>query len=174
MENVKEIVNEIKTNLSQTSSSTKDEVKVMKAMLNDKSFKVDVYGKEGVVDTYCPASDAREMCAGILTATAKIPAEEAANLMDKYEFKKSDAATMIGVGKEFVNSYLQTGRKLPLGGREKSNVSLSLKTVDATTRTYPKKIGIADDGTGCYENAPTEIKAHESVRVHAPCPSWVK
>lgn len=171
---VKELLSEIKTNLSQTSSSSKDETKVMRAMLNDKTYKVDVYGKEGVVDQYCPSEDARTMCAGIITSTAKIPAEEAATLMDKYEFKKSDAASMINISKEFVNTFMQTGRKLPLGGREKSNISLSLKEVDATTRTYPKKIGVADDGSNCYENAPTEIKAHESIRVHAPCPDWVK
>lgn len=174
MEKLNELINDIKTNLSQTSASQKDEVRIMKAMLNDREFKVDVYGKTGVEDTYCPAEDARSMCSSIISATTKISVDEASSLMDKYDFKKSDANTFIGVGKEFVNTFVQSGRKLPLGGRELSNVSLSLKTVDETTRTYPKKIGIDNDGTGCYENVPTTIKAHESIRVHAPCPSWVK
>lgn len=174
MEKLNDLINDIKTNLSQTSASQKDEVRVMKAMLNDRDFKVDVYGKNGVEGTYCPAEDARNMCSSIIASTTKINSEEADSLMDKYDFKKSDAATFIGVGKEFVNTFVQTGRKLPLGGREMSNVSLSLKKVEETTRTYPKKIGIDNDGSGCYENVPTTIKAHESIRVHAPCPTWVK
>lgn len=171
---VKGLIEEIKGNLSQTNSSQKDEIRVMRAMLNDKDFKVDVYGKEGKVDSYCPSEDARNMFANVISSAVKISSDEANGLMENYEFKKSDADTMINVSKEFVNTYIQTGRKLPLGPREKSNVSLSLKQVEATTRTYPKKIGINDDGSACYENAPTEIKAHESIRVHAPCPVWVK
>ena len=174
MEKVKEIIAEIKSNLSQTASSAKDEVKVMKAMLNDKEYKVDIYGKNGKEGEYCPAEDARKMMSSIISASAKIPAAEAEKLMDSYEFKKSDAVSMIGISKEFTNTFLQTGRKLPLGAREKSNVSLSLKVVEAASRTYPKKVGVNADGTDRYEKAETKVKAHESVKVHAPCPSWVK
>ena len=48
-ESVKDLVKEIKTGLSQTSSSRKDEIRVMKAMLNDPSYEVDEYGKDGVM-----------------------------------------------------------------------------------------------------------------------------
>ena len=174
MENLKELINEIRTNLSQTSSSSKDEVRVMKAMLNDREYTVDVYGKDGVEDTYCPATDARQMMANIVSSAAKIPQPEAEKLMEGYEFKKADATTMIGISKEFVNTFLQTGRKLPLGGREKSNVSFSIKEVEAATRSYPKKVGVNADGTPRYEKAETQVGAHQSVKVHAPCPSWVK
>ena len=43
MENVRNLVNEIRTGLTQKSSSQKDEVRVMKAMLNDRDYVVDVY-----------------------------------------------------------------------------------------------------------------------------------
>lgn len=174
MEKVKELIQEIRTNLSQTSSSQKDEVKVMRAMLNDKEYQVEVYGKEGLKETYCPAQDVRQMMASVMSSTTKVPVQEAESLMDSYEFKKNDASTMINVSKEFTNTFLQTGRKLPLGGREMSNVSLSLKEVEATTRTYPKKVGVNTDGSGRYEKAETNVNAHQSVKVHAPCPSWVK
>ena len=48
MDTVRELVNEINNTRTQTSASAKDEVRVMKAMLNDPDFKVDVYGKSGV------------------------------------------------------------------------------------------------------------------------------
>mgnify|MGYP004659815451 CR=1 FL=1 len=173
-QSVKELLNEIQTGLKQTSSSRKDEVRVMQAMLNDDSYEVSVYGKDGVEETYNPAKDFKGMCSSVIAGAAKIPMAEAENLMSSYEVKKGEANSMINISKEFVNTFLQTGRKLPLGGRETSDVSLSLKKVAATTRLYPTKIGVNDDGTDKYSKTPTTIPAHESVRVHAPCPAWVK
>ena len=42
MENVNELIKEIRTNVEKTrkSASSQDEVKVMRAMLNDKEYKV--------------------------------------------------------------------------------------------------------------------------------------
>ena len=173
-ESVKGLVNEIKTGLSQTSSSHKDEVRVMKAMLNDPSYEVSVYSKEGVVDTYNPCKDFRAMCSSIVSSAAKVPQAEAANMMESYEVKKSEAASMLNIYKEFVNTFLHTGRKLPMGAREKSDVSLSLKMVAPSTRLYPQKVGVNDDGSARYSKSPTTVPEHEAIRVHAPCPSWVK
>ncbi len=173
-ESVKGLVNEIKTGLSQTSSSHKDEVRVMKAMLNDPSYEVSVYSKEGVVDTYNPCKDFRAMCSSIVSSAAKVPQAEAANMMESYEVKKSEAASMVNISKEFVNTFLHTGRKLPMGAREKSDVSLSLKMVAPSTRLYPQKVGVNDDGSARYSKSPTTVPEHEAIRVHAPCPSWVK
>lgn len=114
------------------------------------------------------------MCTSIISSTTKIPQAEAANMMESYEVKKSEAASMVNVSKEFVNTFLHTGRKLPIGAREKSDVSLSLKEVAPSTRLYPQKVGVNDDGTPKYSKAPTTVPAHEAIRVHAPCPSWVK
>lgn len=173
-ESVKSLVKEIKDGLSQTSSSRKDEVRVMKAMLNDPTYEVDEYGKDGIIGTYNPCKDFRSMCTSIISSTTKIPQAEAANMMESYEVKKSEAASMVNVSKEFVNTFLHTGRKLPIGAREKSDVSLSLKEVAPSTRLYPQKVGVNDDGTPKYSKAPTTVPAHEAIRVHAPCPSWVK
>ena len=46
---VKKIIEEIKEGLSQQSASSKDEEKVMQAMLNDDSYKVDLYSKDGKI-----------------------------------------------------------------------------------------------------------------------------
>ena len=173
-ESVKDLVKEIKEGLSQTSSSRKDEVRVMKAMLNDPSYEVDEYGKDGVVGTYNPCKDFRNMCASVISSAAKVPQAEAANMMETYEVKKSEASSMVNISKEFVNAFLHTGRKLPMGAREKSDVSLSLKVVAPSTRLYPKKVGISDDGASMYSKVGTTVPAHEAIRVHAPCPSWVK
>ena len=168
------LIKDINENLKQTSSSRKDETAVMQAMLNDPGYEVNIYGKDGIEGTYNPTNDFRAMCDSIISNAAKVPMAEATQLMSDYNVRKSEATSMVNISKEFVNAYLHTGRKLPLGAREKSDVSLSIKKVDATTRMYPQKVGVNDDGSDRYSKTPTTIPAHESVRVHAPCPSWVK
>lgn len=171
---VKGLLSEISTGLSQTSSSRKDEIRVMQAMLSDPSYEIDVYGKNGVEGTYNPCADFRSMCASVISNAAKVPAAEATQLMENYSVKKGEATSMVNISKEFVNTFLQTGRKLPLGAREASDISLSLKKVEASTRLYPTKVGVNDDGSDRYSKQPTTVPAHDSIRVHAPCPSWVK
>ena len=51
---VTNLVNEIREGLTQQGSSLKDETAVMRAMLNDKEFSVDVYSNKGVVGSVCP------------------------------------------------------------------------------------------------------------------------
>lgn len=174
MESVKSLVKEIKSNLSQVSSSQKDEVRLMKAMLNDTSYEVDIYDKSGKIGTYNPSKQFRSMMSSVVSSTAKISGEEAKSLVDSYEFKKSDAESLVDFSKEFVNTYLKTGRKLPLGGRKKSNVSLVLKDIKETSRRYPRKVGVNADGTDKYEKGIVKVGAYEAVKVIAPCPSWVK
>jgi|GEM_PF-851885 len=171
---VKELLGEISNGLSQVSSSRKDEVRIMQAMLSDTTYEVSVYGKDGIEGTYNPAKDFRGMCASVISNAARVPVSEAVHLMDGYAVRKAEAASMVNLSKEFVNTFLQTGRKLPLGPREASDISLSLKKVEASTRLYPQKIGVNDDGSDKYSKTPTTVPAHDSIRVHAPCPPWVK
>ena len=66
-ETVQNVIKGIKDNLSQRTASTKDETSVMQAMLNDKTYKVGVFTKNGQVDTYCPAEAARAMSAATIS-----------------------------------------------------------------------------------------------------------
>lgn len=172
MTNVKELVKEIRSNLSQVSSSQKDEVQVMRTMLNDREYKVDVYGKDGKEGEYCPSDDARSMISSVISSTTKISAAEAVKLANEHEFTKSEATSMIGISKEFINTFVETGRKLPLGGRKDSNVALAVKDVETANRTYPKRVGVNEDGTARIEKATVKVPAHKSIKVFGPCPNW--
>ena len=167
---VQELIKEIKTGLKQKSASRKDEEAVMKAMLNDKTFIIKDYSTN---ETHCPASDFREMIAGIVASTTKIPKVEAVSVVDNYEVKKADAVTMVNISKDFVNTALQTGRKINLGATEKSDISIQLKEIPETQKKFPMKAGVNDDGTPRYEKQETTIPAHESLKVSAPCPKWM-
>ena len=174
MNTVLSLVNEIKDNLSQVSSSNKDEVRVMQAMLNDTEYEVGVYTNAGLKETYNPAKDFRGMLSGIISNTTKISKDESAALVSSYEVTKSDATSMVNVSKEFVNTYIGTGRKLPFGGREKSNIAISGKEVKETIKTYPKKVGVNEDGTGRYESGERRVPSHITAKVYGSCPDWVK
>ena len=175
---VKELLKDINDGLSQNngvarkSASRKDEIKVMQAMLNDTSYEVDVYNKDGVESTYNPAKDFRNMCSNIISKSAKIPFAEATNLVDKYEVTKSDASSMVNISKEFVNTYIHSGRKLPLGGREFSDVSLEIKEVEQKETGFPKKIGVDPSGKAIYKTESITIPSHTGVKASSPCPTW--
>jgi hypothetical protein len=173
MSQVQDLLKDIKDNLSQQSASAKDEERVMRAMLNDKEYAVNVYDKSGVVGTFCPSQSAREMCASVIASSVGVTKDEAAKIMDDHTFKKSEAQAMVDISKEFINTYIETGRKLPLGGRETSNVFLSKKEVKEGFATYPKKVGIAPDGQPIYENGKAPIKPHTSIKVQSKTPSWL-
>lgn len=171
---VKNLIADIKSGVSQTISSHKDEVRVMQAMLNDPTYEVAVYSNNGETVPYNPCKEFRGMCSNIIASAARVPNAEASTMMEKYNVRKADAEAMIGISKEFIHTYLETGRKLPLGGRERSNIAFSLKEVPESVRSCPYKVGVNDDGSDRYSRKPTTVKAHESIRVYAPCPDWVK
>ena len=174
MSNVEKMVKEIKDNLSQVSSSHKDEVSVMQAMLNDTDYKVGIYKKDGLAETFCPAEEAKNMVGRIISSTTKLSAQEAKALGDNYQFTKNDASTMVDISKEFVNTYLQSGRKLPLGGREFSDVSLEIKEVEQKETGFPKKIGVDPSGKAIYKTESSTIPSHTGVKASSPCPTWVR
>lgn len=174
MEKVQEIIKEIREGVTQKSASQKDETRVMRAMLNDKEYEVGVYGKEGLQGTVCPAKEARDMISSVISSAAKIPQEEATKLADDHEFSKAEANNMIAISKEYVNTYLGTTRKLPFGGRETFDISLTLEEVPAGTVSYPKQVGVDENEKPKYAMVPKERKGYTSAKVTAKCPSWIK
>lgn len=166
MSDLLKLTQEIKEGLTQTSSSQSDERRFMKTMLNDKEFVADQYSKGEVVGQICPAKEAREMLTTAISAATKIPQAEASQLAEAHEFKNSEAVNMINISKTFVNSYLDTGRKLPLGGS--MDVALSQKHVEETQRPYPKRVGVDEQGKSIYETGFAPVPAHNTIKVHNP------
>ena len=105
----------------------------------------------------------------------KISKEEATVLAAGYEAKKADAERMLNIVKTFPFEYMRnTGRTFKLGGREKSNITLSFKDVQASTRSFPKQEGIDKDGKAIYVKTEVKVPGYESIKVQNPCPAWVK
>lgn len=162
---VKELVSSIKKDLSQSSASIKDETAVMMAMLNDKTFKVDELGKDGqVVSTYCPAEVAETLAANIIKGSTKVSTAEAEELAKNYQYGKKEATAMVTLAKEFTNTYLDTGRKMKYGNRDGKSLTLVQKDKEATTCTFPKRVGYDDSGKPIYQLASSEISAYKDVK----------
>lgn len=170
---VNEVIDEIKGSRKQVSSSQRDEVRVMQGMLNDLEYEVGVYSKEGKIDTYNPAKDFRSMQTNIISQVAKIDKSEAESLVAGYEVTKSDASSMVSVSKEFINTYLQCGRKLPLGGRELSNASLIAKEIPSAEKIFQRKC-TDESGNITWEPGKKIVPMHVGVKSKSPCPEWVK
>lgn len=162
-----DIIKDVKSNVTQCSSSKKDEITVMQAMMNDTNFSVDVYSKGGKVDEYYPSRELRKVVTNVVASTTHIPVKEATELVNAYEFTRVDAAAMVNMSKEFVNTYLQTGRKLPLGCRKNSDIELMWKNIEDRTTEIPIK-----SETG--ERLNTFIPAHGGIKAINPCPEWLK
>lgn len=162
---VKEMVSTIKKDLRQASASAKDEVSVMMAMVNDKTFTVDEFGNDGkVVSTYCPAEVAQDLAASIIKGSTKVSNAEAEELAKNHQFSKKEASAMVTLSKEFVNTYLDTGRKLKFGDREGKSLVLSQKDKEASTCTFPKRVGYKEDGKAIYQLSAAEIPAYKEVK----------
>lgn len=168
MENAKRVISFVTSQVSQKSSSKKDEITVMKALMNDPQYKVDVYDNGGKCGEYYPGKEFRKMITNVISNVTKMPKREAAELVDSYDFGKSDASIMVQFSKEFVNTYLQTGRKLPLGGRETSSIELEWKNIEDRVSSTPVK---RSDGT--MERVDRFIPAHGGIKVSNSCPKWV-
>lgn len=176
MTKIENLISEIKEGVNQCIASQKDEVRVMQAMLNDKEYAVGVYSKEGKVGEYCPSEDARAMLTSVMSTAAKISKQEASALADAHEFTKAEAETFVNVSKQFVLTYCETGRKLPLGKREGTNFSLFTEVKPEKYSTYPKKVGVDENGNDIYNNVKKDNPTPEHVvlRTSSPCPEWLK
>ena len=117
---------------------------------------------------------ARSMFSTVISNATHMSKTETDGLMDNYEFKNQEANAMIGLSKEFINTYLNTGRKLPLGGREKSNASLIKKVVPAGTLKYPVRVGKDKNGKSICEAKEVHVESYDAVKSYSPCPAWIK
>ena len=113
------LIKDVQDNLTNASASHKDEVRIMQAFLNDTSYEVGVYDKTGKVGTVAPAKEFRSVISNAIVATTKSAKKKLIPWLLVMKLKKSDAESMLTVSKEFLNTYLQTNRKIGLGGREK-------------------------------------------------------
>lgn len=140
---MEELMSEIRNaTQKQCSASRVDEIRVMRAMLNDPNFSVSIYDKnKGHIGTRCPREEAVKFAANISSAITGLESKSATELAENYEFTKRDAVFLVDNARDFARTYLSTGRKLPIVQTEDSEASLFYKNVESKEKVIPTTDG---------------------------------
>lgn len=126
----------------QKSASRVDEIRVMRTMLNDPEFSVSIYDKnKGLIGTRCPREEAVKFAANISSSITGLDSKSATELASSYEFTKKDAIFLLENSKDFTQTYLTTGRKLPIVQTADAEAALLLKPVESKEKTIPTSDG---------------------------------
>lgn len=158
MEEIKE------TTKKQKSASRVDEVRVMRTMLNDPNYSISIYDKnKGYIGTRCPRQEAVKFAANISSAITGLDNKSATELANMYEFTKKDALFMIENHRDFTQTYLSTGRKLPIIQSEDAEAAVFFKELGEREKSVP-------DGNGNNKNS--VIPAYTKVVCRSKSPKY--
>ena len=168
---VDKLLDEIKDNLKTRGSCKADEMRVAEAMLNDPNYVVGEYNTTGKIGEYSPYNESRKLMTSILVNASKMNKNEAINIADKYKFTNKEASIFVGLSKEFINTYLHTGRNLQLGGRKDNNTTLRLDNVPLQEKTLHFNHNIKAKNK---DDAKVIIPQYEKIKAKSACPKWKK
>lgn len=130
------------TTKKQKSASRVDEIRVMRTMLNDPDFSISIYDRnKGYIGKRCPREEAVKFSANISSAITGLDMKSAMELANNYEFTKRDANFLLENNRDFTQTYLATGRKLPIVQSEDSEASILYRNVDAKEKCIPSSDG---------------------------------
>ena len=139
---VNEIIAEIKANTKQVAINRNDEVRVMKEMLNDPNFSVSIYDKNsGYIGQRCPREEATGFLKNVIQTSTGLDARDSKHLADNYEFTKRDATFLLTNMRDFMTTYLSTGRKINIVQSATSEANLFARDVKPHIKTMPASEG---------------------------------
>lgn len=138
MSELEQLVSDIRKNVKQKSINKVDEVKVMKAMLNDKNFTIGVYEKSnGYVGQKSPHDEAVRFVRGIVAGATGLDNRDAQVLAEHYEFTNKDAGFLVNNMKDFLYVYTGTGRKINLIQSVDCEASVFIREIPEGTKVVP-------------------------------------
>ena len=160
MDNLMAEIREVTRN--QKSSSKVDEIRVMRTMLNDPNFSISIYDKnKGYVGKRCPREEAVKFVTGVSAAITGLDTRSASELANTYEFTKKDAIFLIENGRDFTQTYLSTGRKLPIVQNESTEASIFIRHIEEKDKVIPNNNGSV-----------TKVSAFDKVICKSRCPKY--
>lgn len=150
------LIDDIVNKTTQTSTNRADEVAVMQSMLNDKEFAIGIFDrKDGYVGSRSPRKEAIQLTVDTLSSITGMTSSEALAMSQNHEFTKKDATHFINISKDFVGTYLQTGRKLNVVSDPRVEATINLKTVEAHNKSVPDR---DNPGTSKVVVTPEKLK----------------
>ena len=138
--------------MKQKSQNKGDEVAVAQTLLNDPDFQVGIYDKnKGLIGTRNVHEEAVKFVANISAEITGLDKKTAEDLANQYTFTKKDANFIINTSRDFVQTYLKTGRKFNLVQSEDAEANIFLKSTPAKEKLIPTKEGTKLVKTGAYQ-----------------------
>lgn len=138
------LIKSIKESTKQLGANRIDEVSVMTCMLNDKDFRVGIYDKsDGYIGSRCPANEATMFVKNIIQNATGLDSKDSLHLAESYNFTKKDATFLLSNMRDFMDTYMRTGRKFNILQNEFSEAAIYTKEVASVTKKVPDK----DNGT---------------------------
>lgn len=164
--NMNDLMAEIReTTKKQKSASRVDEIRVMKTMINDPDFSVSIYDRnKGLIGSRCPREEAVKFVASTASAITGLDTKSAEELANNYEFTKKDAIFLIENGRDFNQTYLATGRKLPIVQGADSEAAIFYRPVASKEKTVPN--------TTSTGSKTTTVPAYNKVICRSKCPKY--
>lgn len=147
--------------------SVKDEITVIKAMLNDEDYETKILNNKLEEQSYYPGREFRNLISGIIKDITQMPNAELKYLMSNYTFNDKQAKTLLEFNKEFFNTYLlECNQSISLGKKPESYIQIHPKVISTKMRTYTnpnngKKIRI-------------ENLEYKTVHVKKSPPKWLQ
>lgn len=168
MEQLKDVISEIKDNVSQKSINKVDEIKVMKAMLNDPDFSLTVYDKNlGAIGERCPHSEAIQFITNVISTATGLDRKSTRLLADKYEFTKRDSSFLLDNMRDFLRVYTDTGRKINIMQTESTEACLFTCDVPSGMKSVPDR-----DNPG--KNKQVKTNPYTKLVSSTKCPKYNK
>jgi hypothetical protein len=138
--NVQELIKDIHDNLKQKSASKRDEVTVMRAMLNDKEFTIGVYDKSmGYIGQKSPHNEAVKFAKDIIAGSTGLDTKDAEQLAEDYEWTKKNSNFLLSNMRDFLFVYTGTGRKINIMQSADTEACLYTKEIKSTNKCIPDK-----------------------------------
>ena len=126
----------------QKSQSISDQIRVQQMLLNDKDYEVGIYDRnKGRVGTRNVHAEAVNFVADVSSAITGLDRKSAQELAENYHFTKKDASFFQNMQHDFVQVYMQTGRKLNIVQSEDCEASIFCRAVESREKTIPGKEG---------------------------------
>lgn len=159
--NMNDLLSEIREVTKKSKSVNKvDEVRVMRTMLNDPDFKVGIYDKnKGYVGQRSPREEAVKFIGSAAAVITGLETNNATELASQYEFTNRDATFFVNNAKDYVSTYLSSGRKLPLIQNETSEAALFLDHKEQKEKQ-------------CPNGSSTIVPAFDKVVARSKCPKY--
>ena len=164
--NMNELIDQIKqVTMKQKSQSISDQLRVQQMLLNDPDYEVSVYDKnKGRIGSRNVHTEAVNFVAEVTSSITGVEKKEAQDLASKYRFTKKDANFFLNMNRDFMQTYLQTGRKINIVQTEDSEASIFYRPVEAREKIVPGRNG----------SKPTVISGYQKVVVKSKAPKYMK